>query len=664
MTSQNSLPHIGRQSNYVPAGYVPAEQSIPLDSTGQKALIAEVFRQKAIEKRGDDIRLNTSRFEEALPKNAQKILKSILKNQDQIAATQKPKKEEQDISFSVIVTRNHQGAGAGAATFIPSDLPSSRSHSQPKRPSAPKPEKVDSIRTDRFKLQQGARNVGAGSASSSGASAGAAGSSSSAGSVKHTSGYEYSRQPRDTLAAMLLKKPSVHSKLLPSVENQFSNLSSKVTLAFNVENLTINAKTCYMSHDFLNVIKFVDLIIAHSLDGKVDTQLFYFRGMAHRNLKNHDAAIGDLKKALNKGPDDVIILIELGKLYYESRDYIRCIRATTMGIEIAQTQDLDYSLATIFYIRGMAHRELKKPREAIDDMNKGLNYSPNDLNLLIELAQTYMDIKAFERCIREATKVLDLTKNQAQTDERVYHAYKLRGISYFVLNKEEEAHQDLKNAYRLVTPNILAKMNRDDYYVYEYLGRIYFSHQRYDKALRYLVKATQIGKDAYAINWILRGEIARLVHNYDEAQEFFAKASQCKKNSYEYHWYYGKLLFDLNDFKEAIKHFDIYSEKLKQPSAGVLAYRADAHHKMGLTSVAKQDLELSLKLEENNLLALECAANLYYETGEYDKADIYIERAISLNPGDEVLEAIQKKILLKLKIPISAEAVSNALSLS
>ncbi|MBA3721446.1 MAG: hypothetical protein H0W88_03495 [Parachlamydiaceae bacterium] len=303
-----------------------------------------------------------------------------------------------------------------------------------------------------------------------------------------------------------------------------------------------------------------------------------------------------------------------------------------------------------FYVRGLAYRKARKIDEAIIDFKTALNNQEKDLIIFIDLARSYLDNKNYGEVIKVTTKLLHLTKIYQQTNptikigEIIYEAHKYRGYAYFLSGSIDDAQKDLKSASSY---EAFAKVQKDHYYIFEYLGRIYFSKQEYSLANFCLTKACEIGKSKYGLCWAMRAEIEKISENYKSAEALFEKASKCKKVPLDYYLYFGKYLFDFNEFEKAKRNFDIYIHKEKN-SSEAFALRAESFRRLGLSVEAHHDVEQSLKLNENDLLALECGANLYYEAGEFEKAREYIDKATQLSSDNQRLDDLKKKIYQEL----------------
>jgi tetratricopeptide (TPR) repeat protein len=120
--------------------------------------------------------------------------------------------------------------------------------------------------------------------------------------------------------------------------------------------------------------------------------------------------------------------------------------------------------------------------------------------------------------------------------------------------------------------------------------------------------------------------------NYQPAQEYLNKAIAENQNYYKGYYNRGLLFAQTNRMNEAISDFTKAIELKQYPKAYV--GRANVYYVMKDFPKAISDAETVLKIDNNNIKANFVLANCYDDLNQMDKAIVYYNKVITLNPDE------------------------------
>ncbi|HOK39909.1 MAG TPA: tetratricopeptide repeat protein [bacterium] len=179
------------------------------------------------------------------------------------------------------------------------------------------------------------------------------------------------------------------------------------------------------------------------------------------------------------------------------------------------------------------------------------------------------------------------------------------------------------------------KISPDSPLLYNKLGSIYLSKNKYDEAFNYFEKAFKLNPNYVGINNNL-GHLLLKNKQYDKALFFFNRELNLNPNNAEVWNNIGNIFNELNEYEKAIA---AYNKALEKNPDYFLAYNNIG---IVLSKIKKFDLAEQYFLKALDLYPLhyETLNNiglLYTEAGQYDKAYIFFEKVLELKPDWDII---------------------------
>lgn len=158
-----------------------------------------------------------------------------------------------------------------------------------------------------------------------------------------------------------------------------------------------------------------------------------------------------------------------------------------------------------------------------------------------------------------------------------------------------------------------------------------YSDRNYQTALYYLDEVIKENDHVYEV-YVLRSKVNLKLGNTEQAIKDIEKALLIH-DGYEANFIYGKILFDNNDYKNALYHF---TKSLEQNYRFIEAYlnRAYTYYKINEFEKAIADYEKAYELDPNSSVSFVNIGFIYGLIGRNDLAVEYYSKAIALNPND------------------------------
>jgi tetratricopeptide (TPR) repeat protein len=339
-------------------------------------------------------------------------------------------------------------------------------------------------------------------------------------------------------------------------------------------------------------------------------EAYTIRARCHEALGNVDSALIDFNKALEIKPDFLPAIFFRGVLYYNQKSYEQAITDFTTILAKRTT----YINALIY--RGRCHEALGHKEEAIQDYTTAINLKLKNHEVYYRRGLLYEKERLPKDAIWDYTKAVEMKKDFVE-------GYLHRGMMYVKLGKDEEALKDFEQVIEL-TDTIRE--------VYRERGDLYYKQQKYDLAAAdytHLIQTYRIRRDwnlflkradAYFLDSNYREaykEYSRVLQvnpRYDRAvvgqakcrmmegkpssaMPLLVKALSFNPNNYEAWYLKGRILYDKEDFEQALKHFDQSLKFGSIPAAWF--YRGSCKFETGDKYGACIDLKKSVELGYN-----------------------------------------------------------------
>ncbi len=248
-----------------------------------------------------------------------------------------------------------------------------------------------------------------------------------------------------------------------------------------------------------------------------------------------------------------------------------------------------------YFLRGKCYLEQKKPQESYDDFTKYIDMNPHDGAAYLLRGILHLRMKKNFDAINDFNAALKYGKDTVITS-----AYYHRGSAYLQVNSMKQAYSDFSNAYQ---------RNPTDKYIRNDL--------------------------AYALCYI---------DSVEKGIEMFKQLFREYNNDEMFCMNIGFFSMEKNDLDTAL----IYLNKAIAIKKSAFTYnnRGFLKYKMHNNKEAMEDINTSLKMDENNSYAYKNRAVVYIDEGQTEKACEDLRKARQLGftekYGNEVELLIQK----------------------
>ena len=165
------------------------------------------------------------------------------------------------------------------------------------------------------------------------------------------------------------------------------------------------------------------------------------RGLNLADLKRHDEAIRQLKKLVDRAPDDMRGYLALGGVYASKEDYRSA--AETYDEAVARLATPKAENWNVFYQRGIAHERLKEWDKAEPNFRKALELFPDQPQVMNYLGYSWVDMN---RNLEEGLQMIQKAVDLRPSDGYIVNSL---GWAYYRLGKWDDAVRELERAVSL-----------------------------------------------------------------------------------------------------------------------------------------------------------------------------------------------------------------------
>lgn len=270
--------------------------------------------------------------------------------------------------------------------------------------------------------------------------------------------------------------------------------------------------------------------------------------------------------------------------------------------------------------------------ERLKNFEKALSIEPNNIEVIINLANAKDEAGDYDSAILGYTKAIELDKRNAL-------AYNNRGFSYFHKGEFEKAMNDYDMALMLSPKLKIAEYNKQD------LIKILKEDEKYSDLLK---NAENSHKD-YKYYFNLGIQEAN-VGNINEAMTAYNKVIELKPDFAPVYMFVGILEFQKENYKKA---YEYYSKTIDIDKNMVDAYfnRAQivfatkTEDEKELKS-ALEDLEKAIEFDDKFIDAHYSMAVIYKNMGDYKQAIKSLDKILEIDEQSVNARAL-KKLLIK-----------------
>ncbi len=221
--------------------------------------------------------------------------------------------------------------------------------------------------------------------------------------------------------------------------------------------------------NFPDAIKYLDEYIESSPN---DSKAYNYRGLCYQALKDYPRAIEDFTKVISLGKSNLEGYINRGNTYLLEKVYSAAITDFTDAINIDQ-QNIESYIG-----RSRAHATLENFPSAIADLNSASGIDPKNAKVYINKAWVHILAKDTSKVFDDISTALLYDSNLVFTDLKrdllylkvenfmnalqianddvkmypgSYLSYFIRGFVFYMLNKGENALDDLRSSLKFNT---------------------------------------------------------------------------------------------------------------------------------------------------------------------------------------------------------------------
>ena len=224
----------------------------------------------------------------------------------------------------------------------------------------------------------------------------------------------------------------------------------------------------------------------------------------------------------------------------------------------------------------------------------------------------YFEAEDYPSSISSYEKSIELNNNQIASHNNL-------GSVYFKMQKYEKAIHYYDNAIRINENNSLAYYNK---------GKALVRLNKVSEALGYFEKSIKLDP-TYIYGYLERGNTLLLLDQNDEAINDFKYILNIDKNNVDALVNLGSSMLKINKPFEALSYFN-KSKKLDQKISEIWYLEGMTYLEMNMYYQSIVNYEKALELEPNNLMYINALGNNYALLYEYNKAEQYFDKVLSL----------------------------------
>ncbi|MEH1965331.1 tetratricopeptide repeat protein [Nostoc sp.] len=306
----------------------------------------------------------------------------------------------------------------------------------------------------------------------------------------------------------------------------------------------------------------------------------------------------------------ILVCNGLGSLYKAQGAYAQAIKLLNRVLEISPND------SEILIHRGEIYQHMKRYDQALSDLNRALEINPDDSRILTLRGGIYQEMRHYDQTLADFNRALEISPNDSWI-------LTYRGETYKQMKRYEEALTDLNHALK-ISPN--------DSWILTYRNLLYQEMKRYEEALIDLNRALEISPNN---SWILthRGLLYREMNRYEEALTDLNHALETGPNSSWILTHRGSLYQGMNRYEEALTDLNRALE-ISPNDSWILTHRSLIYQEMNRYEEALADLNHGLKISTDYTWILTHRGLLYQKMERYEEALADLNRALEISPND------------------------------
>lgn len=259
----------------------------------------------------------------------------------------------------------------------------------------------------------------------------------------------------------------------------------------------------------------------------------------------------------------------------------------------------DYAL----YLMAKAYMAKNQTTNALNELNKAILINPVNLNYKLELARVYIK----KNDLNKARKELDYILRQNITDKKFLD--QVNTELYWLLFKDNRKDA-LKSKY--------------------YYAKYYVAKEKYKEAADILTDLVKNKYEDISVYELL-GDINFHLNQTDTAILNYNKALKLDKKSIAAYIGIGNVKMQEKQYKDALDEY-LKAEKIMPENPDIMLAIADAYKFLSQEELAYNYYNKVIAINNNNCQANYNIGIMYFNSGNSDKAEVYLKKALSVNP--------------------------------
>jgi tetratricopeptide (TPR) repeat protein len=135
-------------------------------------------------------------------------------------------------------------------------------------------------------------------------------------------------------------------------------------------------------------------------------QVYLYRGMTYRQLKQNMKAVDDLTQAITEDETEFLAFCERGFCYYDLEKYEEAAADLKYYVSKVDTAGVD-----AYRILGKSYFYLEQSRNAVNAFTKALEIAPDNFESYANRGLSYYNLSDYSAAVRDLTKALELEPN-------------------------------------------------------------------------------------------------------------------------------------------------------------------------------------------------------------------------------------------------------------
>ncbi|NNF21721.1 MAG: tetratricopeptide repeat protein, partial [Saprospiraceae bacterium] len=253
-----------------------------------------------------------------------------------------------------------------------------------------------------------------------------------------------------------------------------------------------------------------------------------------------DDTLSEINKLIMIDTSDHKLLFQRAQYYYDLENYDAAIQDLKKAIEMEANEAPYYHLLSDCYL------DYYKSKEALQTMEKAGDLFPERIMTQLKLSETQHILKQYEASLFTIAKVLTMDDQNAE-------AYFMMGLNFRAMNEIDRA----KNAFQTAT-----ELNPELLDAWLILGKLY-ENDNDPMALQYYDAAININPELPS-TWHAKAFFLQNNNRIPEAIDIYKQISQIDKYYLDAYLNSGILYMELDSFEQAYTQFDIMAQLKSQ----------------------------------------------------------------------------------------------------